>query len=365
MRIGILGDGQLARMLALAAYPLGIQTLCYGADANGSAGQVTNVLKGTYDDENALKAFFSQVDVVTYETENIPWEKVEKANPHCPVFPSFQVLKIAQDRVQEKTLFKSLEISTPEFAVIESLSALTIALPRIGLPAVLKTSRFGYDGKGQFILRITSDAEAAWEALNRQPCILEQFIDYQRELSLLLVRNTLGEIKFYSLIENHHRDGILCLSKAPLNEPMLQQQAEDIADKMMQRFNYIGVFCIEFFQVGLTLMVNEIAPRVHNSGHWTIEGAQTSQFENHCRAITGLPLGSTQACGLSAMINCVGDEPSLATILAMPGVHYHHYGKERRPNRKLGHITLNTTDQPVYSTYLQDLKVIMKITNID
>lgn len=363
MVIGILGDGQLARMLALSAYPLGIKTVCYGPNVDGPAGQVSKMICGTYDDEKALKTFFSQIDVATYESENIPWQQIEKINTQCSIHPAFEMLAIAQDRVQEKSLCNSLKIPTAKFSAIDSLASLKKNLASIGVPSVLKTRRFGYDGKGQFILRNVSEAETAWETLGKKPSILEQFIDYQREVSLVLVRSKHGEIKFYPLVDNHHQAGILRLSEVTQDESLLQKEAEKIAEKLLKNFNYIGVFCIEFFQVGQKLLVNEIAPRVHNSGHWTIEGAETSQFENHCRAITGLPLGSTHARGLSAMINCIGDEPPIEKILTIPYVNYHHYGKEERPNRKLGHITLNTTDPNEYSTHLQSLKALCNTSN--
>lgn len=348
MKIGILGGGQLAQMLALAAYPLGLEVICFNDQVDCPAAKLAKVATGTYQDVQALQQFCQQIDVLTYESENIPWELVTKAELPSLVYPPPAALQVAQDRAKEKALFCELGFATPAFAVIESLSQLEQAITQIGLPAVLKTTRFGYDGKGQIIIRQAQQCAAAFAQLGGQRLILEQFIPFEREVSLISVRSHDNHIKHYPLVDNQHKEGILQLSQAPFMNELLQQQAQSMAEKLLQHVDYVGVLAIEFFVVGSQLLLNEIAPRVHNSGHWTIEGAATSQFENHCRAICHLPLGSTQAIGLSAMFNCVGQEPALATILAIPDVHYHCYGKEPRSKRKLAHATLHSFSQDDY-----------------
>lgn len=357
MKLGILGDGQLARMLALAAYPLGIETVCYGSDVTGSAGQVTQVMLGQLDDTQRLQQFAQSVDVVTFETENIPLYAVEAIENVVDIYPSKLALQTAQDRLLEKNTLRSLGVSTANFAAVNSLRELLAALDEIAVPSVLKTTRFGYDGKGQFVLRSIADAEKAWQAMNGQAAILEQFVVFERELSLLAVRDRSGETCFYPLVENVHREGILRVSKAPFEHVTLQQQAETIAQKLLDHFRYVGVFCIEFFQDGDKLLVNEIAPRVHNSGHWTIEGAVSSQFENHVRAVCGFSVGSAESIGYSAMVNCIGDLFDKQAMLSYPHAHFHDYGKSARPARKVGHVTVNAP------TKERVIEILAQITN--
>jgi 5-(carboxyamino)imidazole ribonucleotide synthase len=261
--------------------------------------------------------------------------------------PPPAALEAAQDRVSEKTFFQQAGIGTAPFAAADSREELSQAVERIGLPAVLKTRRFGYDGKGQILLRSPDDVPRAWLALGGVPLILEGFVPFERELSLLAVRGRGGETAFYPLIENHHHEGMLRLSRAPAPgwTPQLQAEAEQHGKRVLDALGYSGVLAIEFFQTaGAGLLANEMAPRVHNSGHWTIEGSETSQFENHLRAILGLPLGSVAARGVSAMVNLIGTMPEPAALLAIPGVHVHHYGKAPRPGRKLGHVTIVASD---------------------
>lgn len=361
MKVGILGGGQLARMLALAGYPLGIQTLCMDPTPDTCASQVTTVICADYNDPATLKHFLQDVTVVTFETENIPVEVVEKIQQTHAVFPNGDALAVTQDRVAEKTLCQRLAIPTTRFIPIDSLSDLQAAQKVLGYPAVLKTRRLGYDGKGQYVLREEADIALAWKSLGGQGLILEEWVAFQREVSLISVRGQDGTLSFYPLSENYHYEGILAHSLAPCPVPSLQSLAQDYAQKILQELDYVGVFAIEFFEMQGKLMVNEMAPRVHNSGHWTIEGAQTSQFENHLRAITGLPLGSTEARGVSIMVNCVGTEPLLSDVLKVPGAHYHTYGKEPRPKRKLGHITrvVAATDPQTIKGYLEQLKAII------
>jgi 5-(carboxyamino)imidazole ribonucleotide synthase len=342
MHIGILGGGQLGRMLTLAAYPLGIRCRCLDPAADPCAAQVGECMQGEFDDYRALYQFASGLDLVTYEFENVPVESARWLADRLPVWPPTEALAIAQDRVSEKGFFESLGVPVPAFAAVDSESDFERALERIGLPAVLKTTRFGYDGKGQAVLRDRQDADSAWTRLAGRPLILEAFVPFERELSILGVRSRTGEMGFYPLVGNEHRDGMLRRTTAPASSVVLelQSRAELYARRALEALDYAGMLAIELFQLGTELLANEMAPRVHNSGHWTIEGAQTSQFENHLRAIAGLPLGPTEAIGFSEMWNLIGTLPDADDVLRVPGAHLHLYGKKPRPNRKLGHITV-------------------------
>ncbi|HDY2647089.1 TPA: 5-(carboxyamino)imidazole ribonucleotide synthase [Legionella pneumophila] len=349
MKLGILGGGQLARMLTLAAYPLGINTVCLDPSPDACAGQLTKLIVSDFNDELALKQFLSEVDCVTIETENIPFSCAELAAQTKPFYPSTQALKITQDRLYEKNFFRTLNTPVPEFLPVESEDELMQAISVIGMPAVLKTRRFGYDGKGQYVLRTQADISKSWSLLGSQPLILEKLISFESEFSLIAVRNKSGETSFYPLIKNHHRKGILHFSEAPVHHDTLQQEAQIHAFKILEALNYVGVLAIEFFYQGNQLIANEIAPRVHNSGHWTIEGAHTSQFENHLRALFDLPLGSTEVSGSCFLLNCIGNLLPLEPCLSIPGVHYHAYGKAPRPDRKVGHVTLIDTHLERYA----------------
>ena len=342
MQIGILGGGQLGRMLALAGHPLAMQFRVLEPAAECPAAAVAYHLRGEYEDFQALYSFCQGLDAVTYEFENVPVESARWLAERVPVFPPPAALEVGQDRVAEKTFFRDLGVPVPPFAAVDSRADLDAAVARIGLPAVLKTTRYGYDGKGQAVLRTPADVAAAWAALGGRPLVLERFVPFDRELSILAVRGRTGEQAFYPLVENVHRAGILRVSTSPVaGLPRdLQAKAERIAARALEAVRYVGVLAVELFQVGDELLVNEMAQRVHNSGHWTIEGAETSQFENHLRAVAGLPLGSTTAVGKSVMVNLVGGWPEPAAVLAIPGAHLHLYGKKPRPNRKVGHITV-------------------------
>ncbi|HET9985151.1 MAG TPA: 5-(carboxyamino)imidazole ribonucleotide synthase [Longimicrobiales bacterium] len=346
MRVGIVGGGQLGRMLALAGYPLGLRFRCLEPYEDAPMAHLADLELGAYDDADALLRFARRVDVVTYEFENVPVASARQLERHVPVFPPPAALEVAQDRLREKTTFLDLGIPVPRFAAVDSRADLAHALAAIGAPAVLKTRRFGYDGKGQFVIRQPQDADAAWAALGDAPLLLEGFVEFRRELSVLAVRGRGGETAFYPLVENRHREGILRVSRAPAPgvSPALQALAERHATAVLESLGYVGVLAIEFFEVsdagGSRLLANEMAPRVHNSGHWTIEGAETSQFENHLRAVLGLPLGPTTPRGHSVMLNVIGTAPDAARILAIPGAHLHLYGKTPRAGRKLGHVTV-------------------------
>jgi 5-(carboxyamino)imidazole ribonucleotide synthase len=292
---------------------------------------------------------------VTFDVENVPVAAVEPVAAKKPFLPPVKALGASQDRLHEKTLFRQLKIPTPEFMAVDSLEDLRAAVENIGLPGVLKTRRLGYDGRGQFYLRKAADVETAWQTLGTVPLIYEGFVDFSREVSIIGVRSTSGETLFYPLSANTHRQGILRYSIAPYRNASLQKQAETYMRRLLKHLDYAGVLTIEFFVRGGKLVANEMAPRVHNSGHWTIEGAQTSQFENHVRAILGLPLGSTRPNGHSAMMNFIGSIPELGNILRVSGVHFHSYGKEPRPNRKLGHCTINAPSPAARDRALQQL----------
>lgn len=347
MNVGIVGGGQLGRMLALAGYPLGVHFQILDPMADACAGQVAPLIHGNYDDAIPLEWLANWAEVVTFDFENVPAAAAQAFTGRVAFHPPAEALAIAQDRLSEKTLFWELGIPTPNFATIDSLEELQRAAERMDLPAVLKTRRLGYDGKGQRILRTHEDIEPAWRALGGVPLILEGFVRFEREVSVLAIRSRDGETAFYPLVENHHRDGILRLSQAPCLIPDFEQEGWNYARRLLDRLNYVGLLAIEFFVKDGRLIANEMAPRVHNSGHWTIEGAETSQFENHLRAILGLPLGSTAAIGHSVMLNCIGDLPGQSLVLAVPNTHYHVYGKDPRPGRKVGHITLRGDDPSV------------------
>lgn len=344
--IGILGGGQLARMLALAGYPLGERFVALDPSSEAGAGHLAPLLVGDYDDAGLLDQLAGACEVVTHEFERVPAASARRIALTVPVHPNPDVLDVSQDRVTEKQLFNRMGLATPSFAPASGRAELDRAVASVGLPALIKTRREGYDGKGQFVVRAISDVEAAWDSVGAKDLIVEAMVDFERELSLLAVRALDGAVAVYPLVENHHHEGILRLSRAPAPDvtPQLQAGAEAHARSIMDALDYVGVLAIEFFQVGDEVLGNEMAPRVHNSGHWTIEGATTSQFENHIRAITGRPLGSTAPIGHSAMVNLIGDLPDLDTILRIEGAHLHLYGKRPRPGRKLGHVTVVADD---------------------
>ena len=355
MRIGVIGAGQLGRMLALAGYPLGLRFVFLDQSADAPGAQVGRIIRGAFDDVARLQELAADVDVMTFDVENVPVEAVAAIAAQKPFFPPVNALGASQDRLHEKTLFRELRIPTPEFAPVDSLEALRAAVARIGLPGVLKTRRLGYDGRGQSVLRKPDDIASAWRALGSVPLIYERFIDFSREVSIIGVRSTGGETRFYPLSANTHEAGILRYSVAPYRNPSLQRQAETYLKRLLKRFDYAGVLTIEFFVRNGRLIANEMAPRVHNSGHWTIEGAETSQFENHVRAILGLPLGGTRAIGHAAMMNFIGRIPALRNILRVSGVHFHSYGKEPRAGRKLGHCTVTAPSAAARDRALQQL----------
>lgn len=339
MRTGILGGGQLARMLALAGYPLGLDFSVLEPSPDACAGPLAHWITADYADEEALARMAGECDCITYEFENVPAEAVQRLNREKPVFPPPHALAAARDRFLEKTLFNQLDIETAPFARVDDVASLRQAVEDVGLPGVLKTRTLGYDGKGQVVLREAGELEAAWQAIGEVPAIFEGFVGFEREVSIIAVRSRSGEVAFYPLAHNVHHQGILRISR-DLHDDPAQALAERYARKVLERLDYVGVLAIEYFQLGDHLLANEMAPRVHNSGHWTIEGSVTSQFENHLRAILDWPLGDTASTGWSAMLNLIGELPDRRRILQLPGAHLHLYGKAPREGRKLGHVTL-------------------------
>ncbi|HEX4824588.1 MAG TPA: 5-(carboxyamino)imidazole ribonucleotide synthase [Candidatus Polarisedimenticolaceae bacterium] len=344
--VGVLGAGQLGRMLALAGYPLGLRFVFYDPSAEAPAGHLAELRSSSWDDHDALVAFAGEVDLVTYEFENVPVAVASRLAERVPVHPSPRALEVAQDRLKEKHLFRDLGFGTAPFAPVDTRDDLSRAVEALGLPAVLKTRTEGYDGKGQRVLRRPSDLDPAFAALGGRPLILEGFIPFTRELSILAARGRNGDTAFWPLVENVHRDGILRLSVAPAQvAPTLAESAMGLAGRALEALDYVGVVAIELFEHEGRLVANEMAPRVHNSGHWTIEGSRTSQFENHLRALLGLPLGDTAMNGVAAMVNLIGETPDPASLLEIEGSHLHLYGKPARPGRKLGHVTLVEPDR--------------------
>jgi len=354
--IGILGGGQLGYMLALAGYPLNFHFRFLDPSPQAPVGRIAPRVTAEYTDFEALEKFASGLALVTYEFENVPVEAVRFLQKRLPVYPSPQALETAQDRRSEKDLFQKLGIPTTEFVAVDS-SDLEQAVRKLGLPAILKTCRFGYDGKGQWLLRTNEDVARIAQEIPATPLILEKFVHFSRELSILAVRARDGKTAFYPLVENRHREGILRLSLAPAPRltAALQQEAEQAALRVLEALDYVGVLAIELFECDGRLLANEMAPRVHNSGHWSIEGAITSQFENHLRAVAGLPLGDTRTVGCSAMLNLIGELPDSSELLAVPDAHLHIYGKALRPGRKVGHVTLRADCAEQLATRLEQL----------
>ncbi len=345
MRIGVLGGGQLGRMLALAGLPMGLEFVFIDPAKDAPMESIGRHICANYDDETALDELASRADIVTYEFENILLSSVDYLSRKVPVVPSRKALEISQERLFEKSFLKKIGIPVGQFCPIDSLDDIENAARVTGLPAVLKTRRFGYDGKGQRVVATIDELTTAVREMISVPLILEKKIDFKREMSMMVVRNLSGETAYYPLVQNEHRRGILYTSAAPApNIESLAGIAEEYAGKLLTALGYAGLLTIEFFETDEGLLVNEFAPRVHNSGHWTIEGAVTSQFENHLRAILDYPLGSTDLTGYSKMINLVGALPSFGEIAKFSDTHIHYYGKSPKPSRKVGHITVRGND---------------------
>lgn len=340
IRVGILGGGQLGRMMGLAGIPLGLEFVFLDPSGDACAGRLGELLKAEFSDYEAACQMASGVDVVTFDFENVPQSTAQALEDISGFYPPSEALGSCQDRLLEKKILTALGARVTEHHAVSSRTDLLEGLDKLSYPAVLKTRRLGYDGKGQAIIRDQEDLERSWQQLGGDDLILEAFVPFDAECSLVAVRGIGGETAYWPLTRNVHADGILAISHAGACDISLQSKAQDIMCSLLDHFDYVGVMTIEFFILNGELLVNEIAPRVHNSGHWTIEGAQTSQFENHMRAITGMPLGGTGASCEALMFNLIGQLPSRDRLLLIPGVHWHDYGKSARPGRKVGHLTL-------------------------
>ena len=361
MNVGILGGGQLGRMLALAGYPLGLRFRFLEPVRPAPVDGLGRVVRARYDDADAVRRLARGLDVVTYEFENVPDSTARLLEELLPVHPPTAALRVGQDRLAEKQLFESLGISTPVYHPLDTRDGLEEAIGRVGLPAVLKTRRMGYDGKGQAVIGGPAQVEPAWRALGGAPLLLERFVDFRRELSILGARGRDGTVVFYPLVENEHRDGILYRTHAPapVVTEGLQARAEGHLRALMEKLSYVGVLALELFQSGDELLANEMAPRVHNSGHWTQDGARTSQFENHLRAVCGFSLGVTEPFGYAGMLNLIGTMPVTGRLLAIPGVRLHLYGKAPRAGRKLGHVNVVGADPAAVRATLERVEALL------
>jgi 5-(carboxyamino)imidazole ribonucleotide synthase len=360
-KIGVIGAGQLGQMLGYAGQRLGLEFIFLDPADSPPAATVGPVLKYPFDSDDGLQKLASEADVITYEFENVPVGALSKLSPDTPVYPPAEALEHAQDRLVEKTLFGSLDIPVAGFHAVDSADDLREAIDNLGLPIVLKTRRFGYDGKGQCIVRDAADADSAVAELGGSALIAEQWVPFDREVSAIGARNVSGDIVVYPLTENEHRNGILSVSRAPADAGMLCETATGFLTRLLNRLDYVGVLALELFVVGENLLANEFAPRVHNSGHWTIEGAQTSQFENHLRAILNMRLGDTDARGSAGMLNLIGEMPIDRSILEVAPWHLHEYGKDPRPGRKLGHATVVTGDPLSRDEALRNMALLLNI----
>ena len=352
-------------MLALAGIPLDCELTFVDPTPDSPAAIVGDQIVCGYTDA-AGQDSLAECDVVTYEFESVPVDAALALAARVPVYPPPEALRVAQDRLLEKTCFHELGIATAPFRAVDSADDLARAVAELGTPAVLKTRRLGYDGKGQFVLQSASEVSDAWAAVAGASSILEGFVRFERELSLIAVRGRDGSIVFYPLVENHHRGGILrkTLAPAPDLSEALQSSAEGYARRVLERLDYVGVLALELFQVGDRLTANEMAPRVHNSGHYSIEGSRTSQFENHLRAVLGLPLGDPSPVAPSCMLNLVGSLPDSAAVLAIPDAHLHLYGKAPRPGRKVGHITVRASTPGELAARVRALLAIPGVSSV-
>lgn len=342
--IGVLGAGQLGRMLALAGLPLEMKFQFFDTSGSPSVGlEPTYIETESPIQSEALRKFMSDCDVITYEFEHLPLELTQYIEKEHTLYPPSKSIEICQDRAKEKRLFDQLRIPTTKYRIVNSEDELKAATKELGLPLVCKTTTEGYDGKGQFVLRAAEDAEKAWAEIGGRPLIAEEFINFSRELSIIAVRSASGELKVYPLAENQHNDGILRYSTAPAPKVAenIATEASLYIKELLEELGHVGVLTLELFETDSGLIANEMAPRVHNSGHWSMLGAKSSQFENHVRAITDLPLGDTEASEPCCMINLIGNKGDIESVLRLPYAQVHLYGKEERPGRKLGHINVS------------------------
>ena len=355
MRIGIIGAGQLGQMLGIAARDLGIECVFVDPSDAPPAASTGEVIKRPFDDPGALATLAESCDVVTYEFENVPVEALLQISGRVAIYPPPDALRHAQDRLDEKRLFDSLQIPLARYRAIDSLADLRGAADNIGLPLVVKTRRLGYDGKGQFIVRSVDDIDAAWRTLGVQALIAEEFVPFDYEVSAIGVRSEAGDMATYPLTQNEHSNGILQLSRAPVHAPELAAVAGQYVSALLEHLDYVGVIALELFVAGDKLLANEFAPRVHNSAHWTIEGAETSQFANHLLAISNRKLGSTACPAHAGMLNLIGRIPDTVRTLPARNCWLHDYGKAARAGRKLGHITVVAASAAERDRRLQEI----------
>jgi 5-(carboxyamino)imidazole ribonucleotide synthase len=338
MRIGIVGAGQLGQMLGHAARRMQIDCTFLDPGDKPPAASCGKIIRAAYDNAAALAELAASCDVITYEFENVPVAALQQFTGSTPIYPPLAALSASQDRLLEKQLFDRLQYPLPDYYAVESRSDLDAAAAKLGLPLVIKTRRFGYDGKGQAVCETVGQLNSAWQLLGSVPLVAEQWVAFDFEISCVGARSITGDVQIYPVSRNVHRDGMLRTSRSPLAAPALQLRAAERVRHLLEHLDYVGVLALEIFVVGDHLLVNEFAPRVHNSGHWTIEGSATSQFENHVRAVSGLPLGATTSLGHAGMINLIGRIPDFARTLNNATLH--DYGKAARANRKLGHVTI-------------------------
>ncbi len=344
-KVGVLGGGQLGRMMGLAGIPLGLEFVFLDPSSDACATAAGDLVQADFSDEQAARELSALVDVVTFDFENVPAATARALQENCLVYPSPDALGAGQDRLAEKELLTSLGIEVAPYHVVSSRTDLLAGLEKVGYPAVLKTRRLGYDGKGQAVLRDQEDLERAWQKLGDFDLVLEAFVPFQAECSLVAVRGLDGEIRTWPLARNVHSNGILVLSMPGAFDEALQSLATRKMKALLEHFDYRGVLTIEFFLADGKLLANEFAPRVHNSGHWSIDGAVCSQFENHVRAVASMPLGETSMTGHSVMFNWIGEMPDRERAMKIPGLHWHDYGKSPRPGRKIGHATLTASGE--------------------
>jgi 5-(carboxyamino)imidazole ribonucleotide synthase len=344
-KIGVLGGGQLGQMLGLAAIPLGIECVFYDPSPDAPARVAGRHISAAWSDREALAEFAASVDAITFEFENVPAASLAFLAERKPVYPGVRSLELTCDRIREKEFLRSAGVPVQPFAAITVRSELELALATVGTHGVLKTRTLGYDGKGQRVVHSADELARAWDSLDHAPCIYEAFVPFDREVSVVATRALDGTVAVYPVVENLHTKGILFRSIAPARiAPELARQAESHGRRVLEALGHVGTLALEMFVADGALIANEVAPRVHNSGHWTIQGARTSQFENHIRAVAGLPLGDAGAPEPAAMVNLVGGVPDTREILAIPGASAHLYGKSPRPGRKVGHINIVAPD---------------------
>jgi len=356
--VAVVGGGQLGRMLGFAGVDLGVECRFLDPTAEAPARAVGELVVGALDDAEAVARVAHAADVLTYEWEGVDPAAIRSIEAQLPVRPNVRALEVTRDRLLEKQTLRDLEIPVAEFAGVRSRAELSAALPAVGLPALLKTQFGGYDGKGQTRITSADDTDNAIKEFAGTALVVEQYIPFIRELSLIAVRSLTGETQFYPLVENLHHDGVLRITRAPALgiSGEQQNQAQDYAERIFGTLDYVGVLAIELFETAGKLIVNELAPRVHNSGHWTIEGATCSQFENHLRAILGEPLGLAAAEGYSAMVNCLGEMPDKAAVATVANTYQHDYQKTPRAGRKMGHITITAATADQIEQRLDELK---------